>query len=355
MHTTVEEIANGVKEQARALGFSMAGIVSADPSPHLAAYHAWIAAGLHGEMGYMARPDRVARRNDPGVILPGVRTIICVGLDYATAQVAESVLNDPARGRISNYAWGADYHDVMVPRLEALAAWLAQAAGEPVRSRAYVDTGAILERSHAQQAGLGFTGKSTMLIAPQRGTFFFLGELLTTLALPPDRPNGSATPSCGRCTRCLTACPTGAFPRPFVLDARRCISYLTIELKGAIPPALRPLLGNHVYGCDICQTVCPFNRFAPETVEPLFRPIDPDQAAPPLDRLLTLTEPRFRELYGGGPIGRIGRDRLVRNACVAAGNSGCRDLLPLLERLCREDNSPLVREHAAWGLKLGRR
>ncbi len=336
-----------VKEEALALGFSVAGVVSARPSRRLEAYQQWIAQGFHGEMGYLARPDRQARRNDLDVILPGVRSIICVGLDYATQLLPAHVANDPSRGRISNYAWGQDYHTVMTPRLEALADWLENHCGEPVISRVYVDTGAILERSHAEEAGLGFVGKNTMLIDPRRGSWLFLGELLTTVELEADPFR--RMPACGSCRRCLTACPTEAFARPYVLDARLCISYLTIELKGWIPRELRPLMGNWVFGCDICQEVCPFNRFAPRTPEASFWPMDWEWAAPPLLDLLALDDEGFDRRFGDSPIRRIKRSRLLRNACVAAGNWGDPAAIPALSRLLA-DPEPIVRGHAAWAL-----
>ncbi len=342
--------ADEVLQQAAALGFTEAGIVPAQPSPWLEAYQRWIAAGMHGEMGYLARPDRLARRIDLNVILPGVRSVIVVALNYAPPPIPPSVLTDPRRGRISNYAWGADYHAVMTPRLQALADWLRERAGVEVACRVYVDTGAILERDHAQMARLGFIGKNTMLIHPRRGSYLFLGEVLTTLSFADSSRVGRAT-MCGTCTRCLSICPTGAFPRPYVLDARRCISYLTIELKGSIPPELRPLLGNWVYGCDLCQEVCPFTRkFSTPTGERAFWPADLDRAAPPLADLLALDEENFARRFGGSAIERIGRARLVRNACVAAGNSGLADFAPQLEHLTRYDESELVREHAAWAL-----
>ena len=339
-----------ILQQAAALGFTEAGVVPAVPSARLDAYQRWIAAGMHGEMGYLARPDRLARRADLNVILPGVRSLIAVALNYAPPLVPQALLTDPRRGRISNYAWGADYHAVMIPRLQALADWLREQAGEEVACRVYVDTGAILERDHAQQAGLGFIGKNTLLIHPRRGSYLFLGEVLTTLALDDYTGPGRAT-MCGTCARCQVACPTNAFPRPYVLDARRCISYLTIELKGAIPAELRPLLGNWVYGCDLCQEVCPFTRkFSAPTTERAFWPTDPDRAAPPLADLLALDEAEFARRFGDSAIARIGRARLVRNACVAAGNSGLAEFAPQLEYLARHDESDLVREHAAWAL-----
>ena len=341
-----------VRARAVELGFNMVGVTPAVPSPELDAYLRWIDAGYHAGMGYMARSDRVARRQDLSVILPGARSLIMVGLDYAT-RISPANLQDPARGRISNYAWGVDYHDLMLPRLETLAEWLRAETRRDLAWRVYVDTGAVLERSHARQAGLGFTGKNTMLINPRRGSYFFLGEIITTFELPeydtPYLAPAEGGVHCGGCTRCLQACPTAAFPVPRVLDAGRCISYLTIEHKGSIPEPLRPLMGNWVYGCDVCQMVCPFNRFAPETHEPAFVAPDVDRIAPLLEDLLALTPQTFAARFGGSPIARIKRDRLVRNACVAAGNWRGAEVVPLLEALLA-DESPLVREHAAWAL-----
>jgi epoxyqueuosine reductase len=242
----------------------------------------------------------------------------------------------------------------MASRLESLAQWLKHQLGGPMQQRVYVDTGAILERSHAQQAGLGFVGKNTMLIDPRAGSFFFLGEILTSVdfgegASAYDAPHRATM--CGTCTRCLHACPTDAFPQPYVLDARRCISYLTIELKTAIPEELRPLMGNWVYGCDICQEVCPWNRFAMESVEAAFFPLNIDDVAPWLSDLLSLSQEAFQERFAGSPILRIKRERLVRNACVAAGNSGDAGLKPALYHLAASDESVLVREHATWALQ----
>lgn len=335
-----------IKEAALDLGFNLVGITPARPASRLDAYFRWLEAGYHGEMGYMAREDRVARRRDLNVILPGARSLVMVGLDYTTLHLPDDIAGDPARGRISNYAWGRDYHDVMTPRLEQLADTIQGWLERPLARRAYVDTGALLERNHAEQAGLGFSGKNTMLIHPRRGSSFFLGEILLDVELAYDAPQTGV--GCGSCTRCLAACPTDAFPEPYVLDARRCISYLTIELKNSIPVDLRPSMGNWVYGCDVCQAVCPWERFAIETHESAFQPLDLDHAAPPLGDLLALDEVTFAGRFDGSPIQRIGRERLVRNACVAAGNSGLREFLPVLSRLAREDGSALVREHAGW-------
>jgi epoxyqueuosine reductase len=343
----MDALTKALKEQAFTLGFNMIGLIPAQPAGRLDAYLRWIEREQHAQMGYMARPDRVARRQDLNVILPGVQTIVCVGLDYYTRPIPSAIAQDPSRGRISNYAWAADYHDVMTPRLQELAQWLHAQYPGAVEGRVYVDTGAILERDHAETAGLGFTGKNTMLIGPRRGSWFFLGELLTTLPLTYDIP--SSMPTCGHCTRCLQSCPTAAFPEPYVLDAGRCISYLTIELKGWIPRELRPLMGNWIYGCDICQEVCPFNRFAPQTQETIFFADDWDEAAPPLLEILALDEAGFQTRFAQSPIQRIKRRRLVRNACVAAGNWGSNTAVPILMQLLT-DKEPLIRGHAAWAL-----
>ncbi|HLV35500.1 MAG TPA: tRNA epoxyqueuosine(34) reductase QueG [Spirillospora sp.] len=341
--------ADRIRQRARELGFNLIGLTRAEPSPTLDAYFRWIERGMHGSMSYMARPDRQDRRRDLNVILPGVRSLVIVGMDYRSGAVPEAILSDPARGRIASYAWNLDYHDILTPRLESLAAWLQAESGQAIRQRVYVDTGAILERSHAQQAGLGFIGKNTMLIHPRRGSYFFLGEILTDLEFDSyDRPHRPTM--CGNCTRCLTACPTDAFPQPHVLDARRCISYLTIEHKGWIDRDLRPLMGNWVFGCDICQDVCPFQRFAPLTHEPAFRPPDAEHAAPKLVDLLTLDEAGFRARFRGSPVYRIKHDRLLRNACIAAGNGRVEAAVPPLLALLH-DARPMVRGHAAWALQ----
>lgn len=337
-----------LKARALEMGFNIAGVIRAEPAPTLDAYFRWIEADMHGAMGYMARPDRQARRRDLNVIVPGVRSMLLVGLDYRTLPIPLETLEDPTRGRIASYAWGLDYHDIMTPRLETLADWLAaQTGGEPAQ-RVYVDTGAILERAHAHAAGMGFTGKNTMLIHPRRGSYFFLGEILTDIEF--DAYDAPMRPTmCGSCTRCLDACPTDAFPEPFVLDARRCISYLTIEYKGWIDRDLRPLMGNWVFGCDVCQDVCPWQRFAAPAGESVFYPADADRAAPPLADLLALDDAGFKARYAGSPVERIKRPRLVRNACIAAGNSRSEMLVPPLLDLL-DDVNPLVRGHAAWAL-----
>jgi epoxyqueuosine reductase len=359
--------ADAARARGAAHGLHIVGITQAQPAATLAAYERWIADGLHGEMGYLARPDRAARRRDPGVILPGARSLLMAALHYDPSAVDAGLLQDPARGRISAYAWQRDYHDVLGERLKRLAADLETAAAH-TGTRVYVDTGAILERAHAHEAGMGFIGKNTMLIHPRRGSYFFLGTLITTAAFDRyDAPPARAS-QCGTCTRCLAACPTGAFPTPYTLDARLCISYLTIEYKGIIDRALRPKLGNWVYGCDICQQVCPWNRFAPRASstpahlpdpgapDPAFAPPSADHAAPPLEDLLALDEAGFAAAFAQSPIARIGRARLVRNAAVAAGNAASADDAARAQRLvgplCAllHDPAPLVRIHAAWAL-----
>ena len=340
--------ASGVKAKARELGFNLCGITPAQPSPTLAAYLRWIQRGMHGEMRYMARPDRVRRRQDPREIMPKAKSLILVGMDYYARFAEDERLNDPARGRIAAYAWGLDYHKVLELRLAQFAEWLAAEAGRKTTHKVYVDTGAILERSHAQQAGLGFIGKNTMLIHPRRGSYFFIGEILSSLEFDDyDEPHRESM--CGTCSRCLSACPTDAFPAPFVLDARLCISYHTIENKGWINRELRADFGNWIFGCDICQDVCPFQRFAEETDEVAFLPFDMDRVAPKLTDILMCNEESFQALFRRTPVERIKRERLVRNACVAAGNWRDEVAIPHLIQLLY-DESALVRGHAAWAL-----
>jgi epoxyqueuosine reductase len=340
-----------MRRKAQDLGFDLVGIAPARPTPYLDAYRAWIAQGYHGDMGYLARPDRVERRADPDQVLPGVHSVVCVGLNYYSGALSDSLRADPSRGVISNYAWGQDYHDLVLPRLEALADFIAVETGggaeREVLRRAYIDTGPVLERAYAAEAGLGFIGKNTCLIHPNMGSYLFLGEILLTLALDPTP--GQTHVSCGTCQRCLDACPTGALVAPYVLDARRCISYLTIELKGPVPHDLRPLLGNRVYGCDVCQTVCPWQRFARPTEEKLLHAADPERAAPALASLIEMDDKAFRRRYKGSAMFRIKRRGLLRNAAIALGNWGDQQAILALARALSDVES-LVRGHAAWAL-----
>jgi epoxyqueuosine reductase len=341
---TVQSIIN----EAHRLGFALAGIVPAEPPATVDRYHTWLENGLHGEMTYLARTEAVAKRADLSLIQPGVHSVVVVGANYHSAMVPPELRDAPSRGIISSYAWGDEYHDWMISRLQRLAAFIQGAGDDPLAYRAYVDTGPILERELAARAGLGFVGKNTNLIHPRLGSWLFLGELLLDIELPATRPT-AAQGTCGECTRCLDACPTGALVEPYVLDARRCISYLTIELKGAIPRELRPLLGNRIFGCDICQEVCPWNRrYAQPTFEPAFQPRT-DALAPRLTDLLALDETGFLLRFEGSPVKRARRRGLLRNALVALGNWGDRSAVEPLAGALR-DEEPLVRGHAAWAL-----
>ncbi|MDX9832206.1 MAG: tRNA epoxyqueuosine(34) reductase QueG [Anaerolineae bacterium] len=338
-----------VEGLAREAGLDLVGIVPAQPARTFDRYEEWLAAGYHGEMAYMARTDAVEKRRDPARILPEARTVVAVGLNYHTVPLPPVLRDDPSRGIVASYAWGPDYHDVMLPRLHGLAEAIARATGRPVPYRAYVDTGPVLERDVAARAGLGFVGKNTNLIQPRLGSWFFLGELLLGMELEPLQEPAPAAGTCGRCTRCLDACPTGALVAPYTLDARRCISYLTIELKGPIPRELRPLMGNRIFGCDICQEVCPWNRrFARPTRKAAFRP-DPELVAPRLLDLLALDDEGFRRRFAGSPVKRAKRRGLLRNVAVAAGNWGDPSAVPILAALLG-DHEPMIRGHAAWAL-----
>jgi epoxyqueuosine reductase len=323
-------------DRARALGFDSCKVAAAAPPRHANEFRAWLRDGAAGEMEWIGRGEE--KRNDPQKVLPGARSVIVVALNYFHGGRDQP----PRAGRIARYAWGDDYHEVMLRKLEKLSAFLVDRGGT---QRCYVDTGPILERDHAAEAGIGWHGKSTMLIDPKLGTWFFLGEILTTLDLPTDVPQ---EPRCGSCKRCLTACPTGAITEPHRLDARRCISYLTIELKGSIPLELRPLIGDRVYGCDDCLDACPWNRFASVSRESVFA------AGPaigiPLRDYLSLDDIKFRELFRRSPIKRIKRRGFLRNVCVALGNVGDQSDLPALERAAT-DSEPLIAEHASWAIE----
>jgi len=344
MPLTVENI----KQKAIELGFNLCGVTPAKPSPTLSAYMRWIQKGMHGAMGYMARTDRISRRQNLQQIMPSAKSLILVGLDYHAKYADSETLNDPSRGRIASYAWGLDYHNVLDVRLQMFVDWITEQTQGDIHNKVYVDTGAILERSHAQQAGMGFIGKNTMLIHPRRGSYFFLGEIVTSIEFDdydtPHREN-----MCGTCARCLNACPTDAFTEPFVLDARKCISYHTIENRGWIDRALRPHFGNWIFGCDVCQDVCPFQRFATETDEVAFLPMDMNRVAPKLVDILMTTQESFKEMFRRTPLERVKRERIVRNACIAAGNWANAQTIPYLIQLLYDD-SPIIRGHASWAL-----
>jgi epoxyqueuosine reductase len=277
--------------------------------------------------------------------LPEAQSVVVCGLNYDTEYPYSTTQGDATRGWIARYAWGIDYHSVLQDKLTQLRAYVSELVPPTVASKLYVDTGPVVERVYAKYAGLGWFGKNTCLLNSRLGSWVLLGELILTLPLEYDRP----TPDhCGTCTRCLDACPTGALLEPYVLDARRCISYLTIELKGAIPEALRPLMGQHVFGCDICQDVCPWNRKRQFTAEPELQP-RPEQVYPPLAELACLTPTAFKQRFHSTTLERTKRRGLLRNVCVAMGNSGYTGFMPLLEALL-DDEEALVCEHAAWAL-----
>jgi epoxyqueuosine reductase len=345
------ELSDRIRVRAREMGFDAVGIAPVGPSAHGAAYERWVGEGMHGEMGYLAREDAVAKRKDPAVLVPGARSAVVVALRYHNEDADPSVADDPSRGIVARYARNLDYHDLMKERLIALQEWI-DAELVPVRGRAYVDTGAVLERELASRAGLGWHGRNTMLIQPGRGSYYFLGVVLLDVELAYDAP--FQRDHCGTCNACVEACPTGALlgrdeggaPR---MDARRCISYLTIELRGPIPRELRPLIGNRIYGCDICQEVCPFNhKFSQPTSEPAFMPREGVHGAE-LIELLSLTQEEFSARFRGSPVKRAKRRGLLRNVAVALGNWGSPEAVPVLSRALA-DSEPLVRGHAAWAL-----
>jgi len=325
-------------------GFDLAGVARAEAPRELAFFAEWVARGFAGEMSYLL--TQVDRRNDVRVAFPWARSLLCVALQYDTPHpYSTAAPADPTRGWLSRYAWGDDYHQVMRAMLERLAARLQAEAG-PCQTRVYVDTGPIVERAYAAAAGLGAWGKNTCLLHPDHGSWFFLGEVVSDLELAPDAPRPDM---CGRCTACLEACPTGALTAPYQLDARRCISYLTIEVKGAIPEERRQQVGRHVFGCDICQDVCPWNRRRRRRGGTAFEP-RPGALAPELAALARLDEDGFRARFRRSPVTRAKRRGLLRNVAVALGNSGAPAHRPLLERLA-EDPDAVVREHAAWALR----
>jgi epoxyqueuosine reductase len=298
-------------------------------------------AGAHGDMDWMAAT--AARRGDPRAMWPEVRSIVMLGVNYAPRGDPLAVLRERARGGISVYARGDDYHDVIKPRLKQLGRWLIEAGGGDIK--VFVDTAAVMEKPLAAAAGLGWQGKHTNLVSLELGSWLFLGAIFTTLALPPDAP---VQDHCGTCHACLDVCPTNAFPAPYRLDARRCISYLTIEHKGAIPRDLRPLMGNRIYGCDDCLAVCPWNKFAKAAREMKFFARDVLRA-PLLSELSQLDDAAFRTLFKKSAVKRIGRDRFVRNVLIAIGNSADGNLAVCAEQLL-DDASPLVRGAAIWAL-----
>jgi epoxyqueuosine reductase len=341
-----DSLAARLKAEAHRLGFVLAGITTPDPPVSFPRYAAWLDAGRHGEMNYLASERGRARRADPRAILPESRSILVLAVPYDPPSSAPPPGSEPA-GRAAAYAWGDDYHDVLLPRLKTLVAFLEAETGAPFPHHIYTDTGPVLERDLARRAGLGWIGKNSMLIHPQVGSYFLLAEILLGLDLPPDAP--FETDHCGACTRCIEACPTDCILPDRTLDAARCISYLTIELKGGIPPELRLPMGDWIFGCDVCQQVCPWNeRFAPPHGDAAFAPRS-GLPRPSLPAELALTATEFSRKFKGSPVRRAKRRGYLRNAAVALGNTGDARHVPALAAALR-DPEPLVRAHAAWAL-----
>jgi epoxyqueuosine reductase len=342
-----------IKDQARRLGFLLAGVTTPEPPPHLSTFERWLDAGHHGKMRYLADERARTRRADPRQILPECKSILVLAAPYADPGSAEAI--DGAApgptGRVAAYAWGDDYHDVFIPKLRELVAFVEAQVGHRVPNRYYTDTGPILERDLAQRAGLGWIGKNTCLINPKHGSYFLLAEILLGIELEPDAP--FTTDHCGTCTRCIEACPTQCITPNRTIDARRCISYLTIELKDNIPEDLRPMLRDWIFGCDVCQMVCPWNRFAESTVDEAFT-LRPDIPRPNLIGELGLSPEAFNRKFKNTPVKRTKRRGYLRNVTIAAGNSGDEKLIPALEN-AREDAEPLIREHADWALNRAKR
>ena len=332
------EIRARLEEQARAEGFSDLGICAPDANPQLPdRLAAFLQADRHGQMGWMA--ERTAWRAAPDALWPAARSVIMLAELYTPEHDPVDILNHPDRGAVSVYAQGKDYHDIVKKRLKRLGGWLVGLTGSEIK--VFVDTAPVMEKPLAQAAGLGWQGKHTNLLSRELGSWFFLGAIFTTLDLPRDAPERD---HCGSCRSCLDACPTGAFPAPFQLDARRCISYLTIEHKGPVDPELRPLLGNRIYGCDDCLAACPWNKFAQAATELRYHG---PHGGPALAEFAALDDAAFRERFSGSPIKRVGRDRMVRNVLYAIGNSGLAHLRPVAASLT-DDPDPTVADAARW-------
>lgn len=342
-----------IRQCAAELGFEDCRFTTAAPPARAEILRNWLASGQHGEMAWIAR--NAGKRTDPQLVLPGARSVIAVAASHGEVRDPQSGLRSPPgsgasghrpAGVVARYARHADYHEVLGARLKELHAIVDKLGGPGTRSLGYVDTGPVLEREFAERAGIGFVGKHTHLISRRFGNWILLGEILTTLELEPDAPEHN---HCGRCMRCLDACPTRAIPAPFQLDARRCISYLTIELKGAIPAELRPAIGNRIFGCDDCLAVCPWNRFA-HGGRLMGECARPELGEPDLLELLALDEGSFQRRFAGTPLARLKLNRLRRNVCVALGNTGDTGCLPALEAAATAGDD-CVAEHARWAIR----
>lgn len=334
------DLKQAVKQKARQLGFILAGVTSSDPPARYNIFTDWLNKGHHATMDYLASERSRIRRADPKQILPECKSILVLALPYANSE--SKIQNSELR--VAAYALGNDYHDIIPPRLKQIVEFIEEQVGHPVPNRYYTDTGPILERELAQRAGLGWIGKNAMLIHPKAGSTFLLAEILLGIELEPDPP--FPTDHCGSCTRCLDACPTQCILPDRTLDSNRCISYLTIENKGEIPEDLRPQIGNWIFGCDICQQVCPWNRFSAEA-DPALQPTIP---LPILRADLILSPVEFNQRFKRTPIQRAKRRGYLRNLAVAVGNTGTENDVPALEQ-ATQDSEPLVREHAEWAIK----
>jgi epoxyqueuosine reductase len=332
-----------IRDEALKLGFAACGFARADAAPESAArLDDWLETGAHGSMDWMEA--RKGERARPHGLWPEARSLIMLGMSYAPRETPMRLASESGIGRISVYAQGSDYHDVVKKALKHLARWLVERAGGQLK--VFVDTAPVMEKPLSAAAGIGWQGKHSNLVSREHGSWLFLGAIMTSLDLPPDAAHGDR---CGSCDACQTACPTDAFPSPYVVDARRCISYLTIEHKGPIPIEFRGPIGNRIYGCDDCLAVCPWNKFAEEAAANRAFAARAELAAPELEDLLGLDDAGFRAVFAGSPIKRIGRDRMMRNALIAAGNSALPRLLPRVIALL-DDPAPVVRGAAAWAL-----
>ncbi|QOT71034.1 tRNA epoxyqueuosine(34) reductase QueG [Sphingobium fuliginis] len=344
MPTQNETLEQRLKAEALRLGFAACAIAPANAAPRSAErLRQWLDAGHHGEMLWME--ERAGQRGSPQGLWPDVRSVVMLGMSYAPGRDPLALADVPDRGRISVYAQGRDYHDVVKKGLKALARWLVEQ--HPGALKVFVDTAPVMEKPLAEAAGLGWQGKHSNLVSRAHGSWLFLGAIYSEIALAPDAPEKD---HCGSCTACQAACPTDAFPAPYMVDARRCISYLTIEHKGPIPEEFRAGIGNRIYGCDDCLAVCPWNKFADAAAANRAFVGRAELAAPELGDLLALDDAGFREIFSGSPIKRIGRNRMVRNAAIAAGNSGDRRLAGRLRALVADDD-PVVAEAARWALQ----
>ncbi len=344
MAEQTETLEQRLKAEAERLGFASCRIARADAAPQAGErLRQWLAEGHHGDMLWME--ERAEQRGSPQGLWPEVRSVIMLGMSYAPARDPLALEAHPDRARFSVYAQGKDYHDIVKKALKALARWLVEQQQSALK--VFVDTAPVMEKPLAMAAGLGWQGKHSNLVSRDHGSWLFLGSIYTEIDLAPDAAD---TDHCGSCTACQTACPTDAFPRPYVVDARRCISYLTIEHKGPIPHDLREGIGNRVYGCDDCLAVCPWNKFADAAAANRAFVGRAELAAPEIGDLLALDDATFREIFSGSPIKRIGRNRMVRNAAIAAGNSGDARLLERLRGLLT-DEDPVVAEAAGWAIE----